>query len=127
VSALGQGSSGGSDLASEVARLSVRETPLWVALLSLPAVLLVPLAMTAVVLLLVPPSNRFFRPQPAQPWHDPGGGYYVYPAQWSGDRPGGSLADRPPAHPPHTPTEPPDTPDRPPDGPERPPEGPGHE
>jgi hypothetical protein len=94
VSALGQGSSGGTELASEVSRLSVRETPLWVALLSMSAALLVPLAMTAVVLLLVPPSNRFFRPSPSPPPQDPGGGYYVYPAQWWSDRPGGP--DRPP-------------------------------
>jgi hypothetical protein len=89
-----QNSRSGSELQSEVSRLSVQETPAWVGLVALPSVLVVPLAITAVVLLLVPPSNRFFRPAPAPP---PYGGYYVYP--------------EPPTEPP---TEPPDRPEHPP-------------
>jgi hypothetical protein len=87
-----------SELQAEVSRLSARETPVWVGLIALPSVLVAPLAIAAVVLLLVPPSNRFFRPRPTQ---QPYGGYYVYPAQWWGG-------------PPETPANPPDRPDHPP-------------
>jgi hypothetical protein len=142
----GQSSPNGSDLQSEVSRLSVRETPAWVGLISLPAVLVAPLAITAVVLLLVPASNRFFRPQsapaeqqPAPAEQQPSGGYYVYPAQWWGDqvggqpgrpggRPGGPPGGPPGAHPGASPggSSPGPPPVDPRELPPNPPEGPGH-
>jgi hypothetical protein len=137
-SGLGVTGQSGSQLQSEVSRLSVRETPAWVGLTALPAVLVAPLAITAVVLLLLPASNRFFRPGPV-PAQQPAGGYYVYPAQWGGrpgDPPSGSSPANPqgpPANPPHhrdhpsddrdhSPVErrhPPDDRDHPPDSPPR--------
>jgi hypothetical protein len=123
----GQSSQSSSELQSEVSRLSVRETPVWVGLIALPAVLVAPLAITAVVLLLVPPSNRFFRPWPASVQdQDPSGGYYVYPAQWTGGQPGGSPSGLPPANPLEPPANPPanplEPPANPPDGPDHPPD-----
>ncbi len=99
-----QSASRGSDLQSEVVRLTVDETPAWVALSSLLSVLAPPLALAALVLLLVPPSNRFFRP-PVAPGAYPYGGYYAYPAQWGsqqapepppGDEPPGPPSEHPP-------------------------------
>jgi hypothetical protein len=75
----GQSASGGSKLQSEVERLTVDETPAWVTLSALASALAPPLALAALVLLLVPPSNRFFRP-PVAPSAYPYGGYYAYPA-----------------------------------------------
>jgi hypothetical protein len=125
----GRSSQSSSELQSEVSRLSVRETPVWVGLITLPAILVAPLAITAVVLLLVPPSNRFFRPG-AVPVQDPSGGYYVYPAQWAGGQLGGPPSGAPPANPPANLPEPPanlpEPPANPPGGPDHPPGGPEH-
>jgi hypothetical protein len=123
----GQSSQTSSELQSEVSRLSVRETPAWVGLIGLPAVLVAPLAITAVVLLLLPPSNRFFRPPPA-PAPQPYGGYYVYPAHWGAGQPGASPSGAPsappelPAAPPELPAAPPESPANPPNRPDDPPD-----
>jgi hypothetical protein len=101
----GQSASRGSDLQSEVMRLTMDETPAWVTLSALASVLTPLLALAALVLLLVPPSNRFFRP-PVAPSVYPYGDYYAYPAQWWGSQqapeppPGDKPPEPPSEHPP---------------------------
>jgi hypothetical protein len=108
----GQGSTGGSELQSEVSRLSAQETPVWVGLTALPAALVPLLAIAALVLLVVPPSNRFFRPPAAfPPGARPYAGYYAYPAQLWGGQPPSPPAGRPGTPPGgSSPGSPPDTP-----------------
>jgi hypothetical protein len=93
----GQGSSTRSPLQSEATRLSRQETPGWVSLTVLPVLLVPLLAITVLVLLLLPSSNRFFRPPPV-PQSPPYayGGYYAYPAPpWEGPPPGAVPPGRP--------------------------------
>lgn len=70
-----------SELERELTRLQTEETPTWVGLSGLPAALVPLLAIAALVMLLLPPSNRFFRP-PAAPQAYQYGNYYAYPAHW---------------------------------------------
>jgi hypothetical protein len=74
----------GSRFEQEFTRISADNTPTAVAASSLPAVAVPVLALLAFILLLVPPSNRFFRgPEASAPSYAAGGeGYYAYPATW---------------------------------------------
>jgi hypothetical protein len=113
LSLAGQSPPTGTDLQQEVSRLSAQETPAWVGLSGLPAVLIAPFAITAVVLLLLPPSNRYFYRRPAPEAGQPYGEYYGYPGPWWGGQPTGQP-DKPDQR-----DSPPDKPDEPPDSPPR--------
>jgi hypothetical protein len=85
----GQSAPDTSDLQREVTRLQAEETPAWVGLSVLPAALVPLLGIAALVLLVVPPSNRFFRPPGilSEPTAYQYGGYYAYPAHWYPEQP----------------------------------------
>jgi hypothetical protein len=77
----GQSAPDNSELERELTRLQTDETPTWVGLSALPAALVPLLAIAALIMLVLPPSNRFFRP-PAAPEAYQYGNYYAYPAHW---------------------------------------------
>jgi hypothetical protein len=103
----GQSAPDTSELQRELTRLQTEETPTWVGLSALPAALVPLLAIAALVMLVLPPSNRFFRP-PAAPEAYQYGNYYAYPAHWytqqpqspSDDAASQGPSDPPSAHPP---------------------------
>jgi hypothetical protein len=81
-----------SELQRELTRLQTDETPTWVGLSVLPTALVPLLAIAALVMLVLPASNRFFRP-PAVPSTYQYGGYYAYPAHWYTQQPQQSPPD----------------------------------
>jgi hypothetical protein len=90
--ASGQGSANRSVLQTEATRLAQQETPGWVGFTALLALLVPLFTIGALVLLLVPSSNRYFHPAsgPDGPPY-PYGGYHAYPTR---------PADGPDPHPP---------------------------
>jgi hypothetical protein len=82
----GQSAPDTSELQRELTRLQTEETPTWVGLSALPAALVPLLAISALVMLVLPPSNRFFRP-PVAPEVYQYGNYYAYPAHWYTQQP----------------------------------------
>lgn len=93
-----------SELERELTRLQTEETPTWVGLSGLPAALVPLLAIAALVMLLLPPSNRFFRP-PAAPQAYQYGNYYAYPAHWYTQQPQSPPDDAASQGPPSPPSE----------------------
>jgi hypothetical protein len=116
-----------SEFAAELSRLQADRAPAWSGLLFLAAALVVPLSsITALVLLVVPPSNRFFRPTAVTAaggaWSPYEGYYYAYPTPttpppgspppWADSPPGPSVPSPWPPPPPAPPAEPPRDADR---------------
>jgi hypothetical protein len=88
-----------SELQRELTRLQTDETPTWVGLSVLPTALVPLFAIAALVMLVLPASNRFFRP-PAMPSAYQYGGYYAYPAHWYTPQPPDDSASQSPSEPP---------------------------
>ncbi len=88
-----------SELQRELTRLQTDETPTWVGLSALPTALVPLLAIGALIMLVLPASNRFFRP-PAVPSTYQYGGYYAYPAHWYTAQPSDDSASQSPPEPP---------------------------
>jgi hypothetical protein len=82
-----QTSSQTSDFETELTRLSTEETPAWVEYATLAGAAAPVLAIVAIILLYTPAANRYFgRRDDAEAAGYQYGGYYAYPARYTGSR-----------------------------------------